>query len=461
VKLRVLVTLAAVLSPAMGVAASAGTRVALLIGNGAYQHTRQLSNPVHDATDIAAALRKLGYSVQLLTDATKVQMEEELARFDKAAKDADQALVFFAGHGLEVNGTNYLLPVEVQAESEATVPLKTVALTNVMGVVSGARHLGLVVLDACRDNPLASLQANRTMGGRGLAKVEVTGNLMVAYATRDGHVAADGSGRNSPFTTAILATLPEPGLEVRKFWGRVHDRVLDATQRAQEPIIYTALGGEDVYLNPSATAVTSASPYDPRQTELALWQSAAGLGTADAYRDYLRQYPAGQFSNQAQMRLAALTQQPPAAPVHSPIDPGMRETDKPAAGRQQTPSPEHAGSASARQSATDLRGTWTVAYTDYKSCTYRSAILVINNLVNAGEYTGHMDLVDCNGVKEHEDAQVVVADSEVTISFSHVVGDDPVWSADNYHLTFSGPRELKGYNRDDRGRGGEVVLRRR
>jgi hypothetical protein len=308
----------------------AETRVALVIGNGAYAHAPHLANPVHDATDVSAALGKLGYSVQLLTDVKKSAMEVALKQFGRAATGADQALIYYSGHGIEVGGVNYLLPVEASLESETDVPLEAVSLSDVMGVASRARRLALVVLDACRNNPLAiSMQrVNGTRGtDKGLAVPNPTGNELVAYATRDGHTAADGAGRNSPYATAILETLQEPGLEVRLFWGRVHDRVMAATGRAQEPFIYGALGGEQLYLNPPAASPPLPSAYDPRAVEFSVWQSALKLGTLEAYRDYLTQYPAGQFSAQAKLQIAALRSRPasgavaPATPAPKPQEP--------------------------------------------------------------------------------------------------------------------------------------------
>jgi formylglycine-generating enzyme required for sulfatase activity/uncharacterized caspase-like protein len=299
---------------AAAISVHAETRVALVIGNSNYQHAPLLANPAHDATDVAAALRKLGYAAELVSDASKSGMEVALARFASVAIGADQALIYYSGHGLEVGGVNYLVPVDARIGSEATVPLEAVSLTTVMGIASGARHFGLVVLDACRDNPLAN-NLRRPDGttrstSRGLAAVEPTGNLLVAYATRDGHVAADGTGRNSPYTAAILEALQVQGLEVRLFWGRVHDRVVSATHRAQEPFIYGALGGEALYLNPPAPASGSNSPVTSGlgqgAVELALWQSVEKLGTAEAYRAYLTQYPKGQFSSVAKLQLAAL-----------------------------------------------------------------------------------------------------------------------------------------------------------
>jgi formylglycine-generating enzyme required for sulfatase activity len=313
----------------------AETRVALVIGNSTYQHAPLLPNPAHDAMDVAAALRKLGYAVELVSDASKPGMEAALGRFAGVTTGADQALIYYAGHGLEAGGVNYLLPVEARIESEATVPLEAVSLTTVMGIASRARHFGLVVLDACRDNPLANNlrrpDGTTRSASRGLAAVEPTGNLLVAYATRDGRVAADGKGRNSPYTAAILEALQVQGLEVRLFWGRVHDNVVSATHRAQEPFTYGALGGEALYLNPPAASdLPPSALVDPRAPELALWQSVQSLQSLDAYRVYLKAYPDGQFSVQAQLRIAALTR-PAASSSSSAASASASSGSKPAA----------------------------------------------------------------------------------------------------------------------------------
>jgi hypothetical protein len=162
--------------------AHADTRVALVIGNGTYQHAPLLPNAAHDATDVAAALRKLGYSVQLVMDARKAGKEAALAEFALAAKGADQVLLYYSGHGLEVGGINYLVPVDASIESEATVPLEAVQLPTVMGIASSARRLELVVRDACRNNPLANKmhRANGTRGAFRSRRPAVHGSAEVA-----------------------------------------------------------------------------------------------------------------------------------------------------------------------------------------------------------------------------------------------------------------------------------------
>jgi hypothetical protein len=302
------------LAAAYAIRAAEPARVALVIGNGAYEHAPLLRNPVRDAHAISEALRTLGYDVQVVTDARKPAMEAALARFATSAHRAEQAVVFYSGHGIEVRGINYLLPVEARIASENTVALEAVPLPAVMDVAAGARQLGLVVLDACRDNPLANSmeRADGTKGASlGLASVELTGsNLLVAYATRNGRVAEDGQGDHSPYTTAILEALRVQGLEVRQLWGRVRNRVLAATSRGQEPFTYGTLGEEALYLNPPIASTPPPQQYDPRAAELAMWQSAQHNDTADAYREYLSHYPQGQYSGLANLQIAALIRPP-------------------------------------------------------------------------------------------------------------------------------------------------------
>jgi formylglycine-generating enzyme required for sulfatase activity len=318
-RLRVLaglvMTMALVLGPSAP-AAPAGSRVALVIGNGAYELAGQLRNPVNDARAIAAALTNLGYSVQLVTDAKKPDMDAALAQFAAAASAADQAVVFFSGHGVEVRGVNYLLPVDTQNVSETTIPLKAVPLPTIMDIADSARQLGLVMVDACRNNPLGSSNAKAV---RGLGAVEPAGGkLLVAFATKHGRIAEDGNGPDSPFTTAILQALKVPGLELGLFWRKVHDSVMSATGGSQEPFTYGSLSAEQQYLNPpvstasastpsaSTPSVSPPRPYDARATELAMWQSAQSIGTVEAYREYLSRYPKGQFSALAKLQIAAL-----------------------------------------------------------------------------------------------------------------------------------------------------------
>lgn len=235
---------------------AASERVALVIGNGSYQHTAALANPRNDAQDVAAALREVGFIVEPpLLDASKSQIESALAVFAGKAQGARQALVYYAGHGVEANGQNYLVPVEAQLLSERTVGLESVELSDVMDVVSGASELGMVVLDACRNNPMASrmtrINPTRTTT-RGLAPVEPGGNLLVAYAAEAGSLASDGAGEHSPFAAAFVRALRSEAMEVRVFWGHVRDAVQAATAGEQRPFTYGTLGGRSIFLGLAA-----------------------------------------------------------------------------------------------------------------------------------------------------------------------------------------------------------------
>jgi formylglycine-generating enzyme required for sulfatase activity len=311
-------------------AALAGARVALVIGNGAYRYTDHLQKPVQDAADIAAALKGLGYRVDLVSDADRAGMEASLASFATRAAGADQAIVYYSGFGLEVGGENYLLPVDAHVATEARVPVETVALKSVIGATSKARELGLVVLDASRDSPLGDnmRRLNGARGaGKGLAAMKlVQGNQAVAFAARAGEVAGEAQGRNSAFTAAILDALQVQGLEARTFWGVVRDTVVSETHDAQKPVTYIARSlGTTVYLNPparpAAAAIAKVEPkpeskpepktekdkaqYD-REAELAMYQTAQRIGTPEGYEAYLAQYPKGRFANFAHMEIDRL-----------------------------------------------------------------------------------------------------------------------------------------------------------
>ncbi|MEZ5839650.1 MAG: caspase family protein [Hyphomicrobiales bacterium] len=224
-------------------AAQAERRVALVIGNSAYQATRPLPNPANDARTIAETLKAIGFdAVEVRLDQTFADLRETLRTFARTARDSDVALVFYAGHGMEVGGVNYIVPVDARLQSDQDVPYEALPLDWVLSAIEPARRLRLVILDACRDNPLAAQMAvtsgsTRSIG-RGLARVEPAGDTLVAYAAKAGSVAEDGDGANSPFTRALVANLPTPGLDIRLMFGRVRDAVLETTGRRQEPFVY-------------------------------------------------------------------------------------------------------------------------------------------------------------------------------------------------------------------------------
>ncbi len=247
--------------------ARAEARVALVIGNSAYQGVPALPNPVNDAADIAASLTRLGFSVRRVSNGSFDDMRLALRDFARSARGSELAVVFFAGHGIEIGGENWLLPVDAQLQTDTSVQQEAVALRSIFPIVSGASQLGLVILDACRNNPFAN-RMQRSIPTRaverGFTRVEPTGSILVAYAAKDGTTANDGNGRNSPFTSALLANLERPGLEVGFLFRTVREDVLKSTARQQEPVVYGSLPGAEIFFKSPVTA--SVVTPGPRQT---------------------------------------------------------------------------------------------------------------------------------------------------------------------------------------------------
>lgn len=249
---RMLVVLTTFFSACLAAAsASAEKRIAFIVGNAAYQHATVLANPANDASDMAAALRELDFHVMLGIDLTKREFDELTRTFSQALADADTALFFYAGHGLQVSGRNYLVPVDAQLKSERDLDFDAVSLDFLLKQMELGRDnkTNIVFLDACRDNPLARNLA-RTMGtrsasvGQGLAEVQTGVGTFVAYSTQPGNVALDGSGRNSPFTAALAKTVKEPGKNLTAVMIDVRKQVLTETGGKQVPWDHSALVGE-------------------------------------------------------------------------------------------------------------------------------------------------------------------------------------------------------------------------
>jgi uncharacterized protein YecT (DUF1311 family) len=311
---------------------AAAERVALVIGNSQYAQASHLSNPANDARAVAAALRDLGFTVDgPHLDLTKTGLDAALLRFGRQAQAADAAVVYFAGHGIEARGRNYLIPVDARLEREATAALEAVALDVVLEQIAGPRGFRLVILDACRDNPLAN-QMQRRDGTRavyrGLGRVEPEGQTYVAYAARDGTRALDGDGSaHSPFTAALLKYLREP-LPLPNLFGAVREEVLKQTGNQQEPMLYGAFGARPVYLTgeppspppgpgpapPVAPAPPMAPPGPAVDHDLIAWQSAEKCGTAVCFQAYLEDYPQGRYARMAQARLTVEAPPPPPPP---------------------------------------------------------------------------------------------------------------------------------------------------
>ena len=229
------------------------TRVALVIGNSAYVNAEPLPNPANDAADVSGALERLGFEVTRVNDADRAGLMTALRNFSRRSASASVALVFYAGHGVEMGGTNYLIPVDANLEWDSDVQFEAVPLDFVLSATEGVGRLRMVILDACRNNPFDVKARNATRGvrvGRGLAELDPPGrNILVAYATAAGAVADDGDGRNSPFTRALLQHLEEPDVEVHMMFRRVTDTVLAETDQQQQPYLYASLSADPYYLS--------------------------------------------------------------------------------------------------------------------------------------------------------------------------------------------------------------------
>src|ERR1700726_1204142 len=258
-------TLLLVCQPAL-----AEKRVALVLGNSAYQNVPQLTNPINDGAVVAATLKAAGFDVvDSRHDLPAAETRRALRDFADRARDADIAVVYYAGHGMEVDGTNYLIPVDAKLERDTDVFDEAFSLDRVLLAIEPAKQLRLVILDACRDNPFAG-NMKRTVAsrsvGRGLAKIEpASPNTLIAYSAKAGSTAQDGDARNSPFTIALAKHLTTPGLDVRRAFGFVRDDVLKSTGNRQEPFVYGSLGGDDVPLVPAPAPAAAAAPKPPGQ----------------------------------------------------------------------------------------------------------------------------------------------------------------------------------------------------
>ncbi|MFM9846479.1 MAG: caspase family protein [Hyphomicrobiaceae bacterium] len=266
----------------MALPATAQKRVALVIGNSAYQHATALANPTNDANDMGAALKELGFEVILGLDLDKRAFDQRVREFSRMLPDAETGIFFYAGHGLQVVGRNYLVPVDAQLQSERDLDFEASSLDFILKQMELDRDgkTSIVFLDACRDNPLAGNLA-RSMGtrsagvGRGLAQVQAGVGTFVAYSTQPGNVALDGQERNSPFTAALATSIKEPGRNLTSVMIDVRRKVLAATSGRQVPWDHSALTGDFYFhLSSAPGAVPRVTPPD---------------SSADAMRDRVRQ----------------------------------------------------------------------------------------------------------------------------------------------------------------------------
>ena len=284
-------------------AAAAADRVALAVGNGAYEHTGRLRNPVNDATDMAAALRRLGFETVVATDVGVDGFDDRIAEFEEAAAGASVSLFFYAGHGLQMDGVNYLVPVDARLERRQDLRRRAVALDDVTDVMRA--RVNLVFLDACRNNTLARSLGGTRAATRGLARVERTDGMLVAYATEPGGVAEDGSGRNSPWTAALLEHIGTPGLSVDDMLSEAAGTVRARTGGRQRPWKDSSLASVFRFV-PGGLPLPGGRDAARLEAEIVFWESIAGSGTRAELEAYLIEYPEGRFARLAHARLRAL-----------------------------------------------------------------------------------------------------------------------------------------------------------
>ena len=306
--------------------ALADKRVALVIGNSSYQNVPKLPNPSADASAVAQMFKNAGFEVvNLQIDVGNLDYKRAIRRFEDVASDADMAVVFFAGHGIELRGTNYMIPVDAKLADERDAPDEAIALDRIVEAVSGAKRLRLVIIDACRDNPFGvsmRRQVVQRTTSRGLTKVEPQStDTLIAYAAKAGSTAEDGHGEHSPLTTALLDNLTVPGLDIRLAFGRVRDEVMKITSNKQEPFVYGSLGGGIISLVPEPSQPIEPTPANVK----ADYELVEKIGTRKAWEVFLATYKTGFYAELAAAQLAKLnlseqasakvaTLEPPAPP---------------------------------------------------------------------------------------------------------------------------------------------------
>ncbi|QGM47257.1 caspase family protein [Methylocystis heyeri] len=271
----------------------ADKRVALIVGNSKYAQINKLANPGNDAPDFAKAMESMGFEVILRVDVGKSEFDRALAEFARKSEGADTALFYYAGHGLQYQRQNFLLPTDIEVQDSADVEFRAVGLDRVLQAISRTSGVKILILDACRDNPLATQFSSRSIGDggapRGLVRIDRTEGLVIAYATAPDQVAQDGSGRNSPFTQSLINHIREPGLEIGTMFRRVANDVFEQTKGRQRPEISISLLN-DYFLNPA-------------ENDRIVWSRIRDSDNISDFKGFIEKFPTSPFAQEAQFRI--------------------------------------------------------------------------------------------------------------------------------------------------------------
>ncbi|KGB52390.1 Peptidase C14, caspase catalytic subunit p20 precursor [Sphingopyxis sp. LC81] len=285
-------------------------KVALIIGNGDYANTSRLVNPANDIRIIAASARQAGFDdVTIAADLAVNDFQKAMRDFRAKADGAEVAMVYYAGHGIEAQGKNWLIPTDAQLKSDLDLPYEAINLDRLMESVSGAQ-IRMVVLDSCRNNPFGrSWRSGTRAVVNGLAGVEAD-DVLVIFAAAPGQTAADGTSGNSPFATSLAKRLPQPDMPVQLLGGLIRDDVLQATGGSQRPFVSASITGTPVYLVPRTTPASAPASGNRSGLEELLWKGAMAENSVRAFSAYLAEFPAGKYAAQAGENITRLEKDP-------------------------------------------------------------------------------------------------------------------------------------------------------
>jgi len=290
--------------------AYAQNRVALIVGNGNYRNVPALPTTLNDAGDIAQSFERLGFATTKLTNASYDDFRRAIRKFNELTQKADIAVIYFGGHGLEAGGENWLLPVDADLRTDLDVAQEAIGLNGLMQSVGRVAVLGMVILDASRNNPFAArmqrIGQTRSVD-RGLARVEPTQNVLVAYASKDGTTNEDRGGRNSPYAAALLKYLESPGLDVNFMFRKVRDDVLSQTNRRQQPFVYGSLPNKPIYLKERAISLPPvAVKNEVPPADETIWSTIKDSTDKSLLLDFLNKFPSSVRAKEAAAKLKSL-----------------------------------------------------------------------------------------------------------------------------------------------------------